>query len=82
MDTNKSDEDEIDTFETIAPGKDIPVRKEFEIGQLGMRSLKKMKLPEMKHLMVHPVILNLPSEILMLRVQIPYKASGKPEAGF
>jgi hypothetical protein len=27
--------------------------------------------------MVHPVILNLPSEILMLRVQIPYKASGK-----
>ena len=40
MDTNKSDEDEIDTFETMAPEKDNSVKKEFEIGQLGNEELK------------------------------------------
>jgi hypothetical protein len=35
MDTNKNNEDEDDSFETIAPEKDNPVRKEFEIGELG-----------------------------------------------
>jgi hypothetical protein len=34
IDTNKSDEDESDNFQTIEPEKDNPVRKEFEIGQL------------------------------------------------
>jgi hypothetical protein len=34
MDTQKSDEDESAPFETIAPEKDNPVRREFEIGQL------------------------------------------------
>ena len=38
--TQKSNEDESDTFETIAPEKDDPVRKEFEIGQLGNQELK------------------------------------------
>jgi hypothetical protein len=33
MDTQKSGESESDAFETIAPEKYNPVRKEFEIGQ-------------------------------------------------
>jgi hypothetical protein len=37
MDTQKSDEAESDTFETIAPEKDNAVKREFEIGEL-MRS--------------------------------------------
>lgn len=40
----KSDEAENDSFETIAPEKDNPVRKEFEIGQLGNRELQEDKL--------------------------------------
>ncbi|MDX6183975.1 hypothetical protein SGQ18_17590 [Flavobacterium sp. Fl-33] len=38
--TQKSDEDESETFETIAPQKDNPVRKEFEIGQPGSEELQ------------------------------------------
>jgi hypothetical protein len=34
MDTQKSHEAENDSFETIAPGKENPVRKEFEIRKL------------------------------------------------
>jgi hypothetical protein len=41
MDTQKDDEDENDSFETIAPEKDNPVRKEFKIGELGNQELKK-----------------------------------------
>jgi len=40
MDTQKSNEAENNSFETIAPEKDDPVRKEFEIGQLGNQELK------------------------------------------
>ncbi|MDW8848929.1 hypothetical protein SD960_02400 [Flavobacterium sp. MMLR14_040] len=40
MDTNKSDEAQSDTFETIAPEKDDPVRKEFEIRPLGNQELQ------------------------------------------
>ena len=40
MDTQKSDEAENDSFETIAPENDNPVRKEFEIGQLGQQELQ------------------------------------------
>ncbi|OCB78292.1 hypothetical protein B0A79_12130 [Flavobacterium piscis] len=35
MDTQKSNEAQNDSFETKAPQKDNPVKKEFEIGQLG-----------------------------------------------
>ena len=38
--TQKSDEAENDSFETIEPEKDNPVRREFEIGQLGNEELK------------------------------------------
>ena len=40
MDTQNSDEAESDKFETIAPEKDNPVKREFEIGQLGNQELK------------------------------------------
>jgi len=40
MDTNKGDEAENDSFETIEPDQDNPVEKEFEIGQLGNQELK------------------------------------------
>ncbi|QSB25283.1 hypothetical protein [Flavobacterium sp. CLA17] len=40
MDTQKSNEAESDTFETIEPDQDNPVKKEFEIGQLGNEELK------------------------------------------
>ncbi|MDX6183953.1 hypothetical protein SGQ44_17110 [Flavobacterium sp. Fl-77] len=43
MDTEKSDEDESDSFETIAPEKDNPGRKEFEIGELGNQELQEDK---------------------------------------
>jgi hypothetical protein len=40
MDTQKSDEAQNDPFETIEPEKDNPVKKEFEIGQLGNEELQ------------------------------------------
>jgi hypothetical protein len=40
MDTQRSNETESTTFETIAPEKDNPVRKEFEIGELGNKELQ------------------------------------------
>ncbi|MBS7233367.1 hypothetical protein KHA90_20315 [Flavobacterium psychroterrae] len=40
MDTQKSDEAQNNSFETIAPEKDNPVEREFEIGQLGREELK------------------------------------------
>jgi len=40
MDTQKRDEDESNTFVTIAPEKDNTVKKEFEIGKLGNEELK------------------------------------------
>ena len=44
MDTQKSNEDENDSFETLAPEKDNPARREFEIGQLGNQELKEDEL--------------------------------------
>lgn len=40
MDTQKGDETKNDSFETIAPESDNPVKREFEIGQLGNDELK------------------------------------------
>lgn len=40
MDTKKSNEAQNDSFETLAPQKDNPVEREFEIGQLGRDKLK------------------------------------------
>ena len=40
MDTQKSDEDESASFETIETEKDNPVSREFEIGQLSREELK------------------------------------------
>jgi len=40
IDTQKSDEPENDSFETIGPEKDNPVKKEFDIGQLGNEELQ------------------------------------------
>lgn len=40
MDTQKSNETQNDSFETIAPEKGNPARKEFEIGKLGNEELK------------------------------------------
>lgn len=44
MDTQNSDEAESNTFETTQPEKDSPVRKEFEIGQLGNDELQEDEL--------------------------------------
>lgn len=44
MDTQKSDEAESGTFETIEPEKDNPVNKEFEIGNLGNDELQEDEL--------------------------------------
>ncbi|WKL48976.1 hypothetical protein Q1W71_04135 [Flavobacterium pectinovorum] len=44
MDTHKSDEAESVSFETIAPEKDNPVRREFEIGKLGNQELKENEI--------------------------------------
>ena len=44
MDTQRSDEDETDKFQTIEPEKDNRVRKEFEIRQLGNEELKEDEL--------------------------------------
>ncbi len=40
IDTQKSDEAESDKFQTIEPEKNNPVKREFEIGQLGNQELK------------------------------------------
>lgn len=40
MDTQKSNEDQNDPFETIEPEKDNPAHREFEIGELGNEELK------------------------------------------
>lgn len=40
MDIQKSNEAQNDSFETIAPEKDNPARREFEIGQFGNDELK------------------------------------------
>lgn len=40
MDTPQSEGDESDAFKTIEPDQDNPVKKEFEIGQLGREELK------------------------------------------
>jgi len=44
MDTKKNNEAENDCFETIAPEKDNPVRREFETGQLGREELQEDEL--------------------------------------
>jgi len=44
MDTQKSNEAESEQFETIAPEKDNPVRREFKIGQLGCEELQEDEL--------------------------------------
>ncbi|QSB25289.1 hypothetical protein [Flavobacterium sp. CLA17] len=44
MDTQKDDEAESDKFQTIEPGQDNPVQKEFEIGGLGNEELKEDEL--------------------------------------
>lgn len=44
IDTQNSDEAQSDTFETIEPEEDNPVKKEFEIGQLGLEELKEDEL--------------------------------------
>lgn len=40
MDTQKSDEAKSNTFETTAPEKENPVKREFEIGQLSQEELQ------------------------------------------
>ena len=40
MDTQKSNEAQNDSFETIGPQKDNHVKKEFEIGELGQQELQ------------------------------------------
>ncbi|TDO96133.1 hypothetical protein [Flavobacterium sp. 245] len=44
IDTQSSDDAENDYFETIEPDQDNPVKKEFEIGQLGNEELKEDEL--------------------------------------
>jgi hypothetical protein len=44
MDTQKSNEAESEQFETIAPEKDNPVRREFKIGQLGREEIQEDEL--------------------------------------
>ncbi|WP_291143424.1 hypothetical protein [Flavobacterium sp. UBA7680] len=44
MDTKKNNQDENDSFETIAPEKDNAVKREFEFGQLGNDELKEDEL--------------------------------------
>ena len=41
IDIQESDEAQYDSFETIAPENDNPVKKEFKIGELGNQELKK-----------------------------------------
>jgi hypothetical protein len=40
MDTQKSDKAQSDTFEIIEPAKDNPVKREFELGNLGHEELQ------------------------------------------
>ena len=40
MDTKKNNEDENDFFGSLAPEKDNPVEREFEIGELGNQELQ------------------------------------------
>ena len=44
IDTEKSDEGESDTFETIEAEENNPVKKEFEIGELGNGELREDEL--------------------------------------
>jgi hypothetical protein len=44
IDTQKSNKTESDAFETIEPDQDNPVKKEFEIGELGNEELKEDEL--------------------------------------
>jgi len=44
MDTEKNNEAENDCFETIEPDQNNPVKREFEIGQLGREDLKEDEL--------------------------------------
>ena len=44
IDTQKRDEEQNDSFETIDPDDGNPVRKEFEIGQLGSEELQQDEL--------------------------------------
>jgi hypothetical protein len=44
MDTQKSNEDENDSFETIEPEKDNPAQRELEIGELGNEELEEDEL--------------------------------------
>ncbi|OIV40615.1 hypothetical protein [Flavobacterium johnsoniae] len=62
MDTKKSDEAASDNFETIAPEKDNPVKKEFEIGELGNDELKEDERARNVSRYGAPAIINLPSE--------------------
>lgn len=44
IDNQKSNKTESDAFETIEPDQDNPVKKEFEIGELGNEELKEDEL--------------------------------------
>ena len=44
MDTQKSDEAQSDSFETIEPENDNQVRKDFEVGELGNDELQEDEL--------------------------------------
>jgi len=59
MDTERSDEPENDSFETIAPEKDNPVEREFEIGQLGNEAIKGI----LARLVKSPMMTNTPQMI-------------------
>ena len=62
MDTQNSDEAENDPFETIEPEKDNPVRKEFEIEQLGQQELQEDEITRDETGNRSRAIKNLPSE--------------------
>ncbi|MFD1605269.1 hypothetical protein ACFSJW_01605 [Flavobacterium artemisiae] len=44
IDTQNSSEEQSDTFEIIAPDQDNPVKREFEIGQLGNQEIQEDEL--------------------------------------
>ena len=66
--TQRSDEAQSASFETIAPEKDNPVNRNSKLDSLAMRSFRKMKLPEMSPVRVQQAMLNLLSEILMIEI--------------
>ena len=66
--TQKSNEAENDSFETIEPEKDNPVRKEFEIGELGNDELQEDELTRDETGMDHRAIINLPAKILIYEI--------------